>query len=166
MTETTDAPWVTATTGGRSFRTDVSVAGHSVVADEPAASGGANDGPSPYDLLLAAIGSCTAMTVRMYAARKQWPLEEVVVRLRNERKHAVDCEQCATQRVGIKRIERQVELRGQLSDEQRKRLLEIADRCPVKQTLEHGIQVVEAHEPAAGKMGAASPSSPAGLSES
>ena len=141
----TNAPWVTSTTTGTSFRTEIDVAGHTVVADEPAGSGGANDGPSPYDLLLGAIGSCTAMTVRMYAARKQWPLEEVVVRLRNERKHAVDCENCATQRVGIKRIEREVELRGELTDEQRQRLMEIADRCPVKQTLERGIEIVASH---------------------
>ncbi len=145
MAQTTDAPWVTATTGAQGFRTEISVAGHSIVADEPAAAGGSNDGPSPYDLLLGAIGSCTAMTVRMYAARKQWPLEEVVVRLRNERKHAADCEDCATQRVGIKRIERQIELRGELTDEQRARLLEIADRCPVKQTLERGIEIVAGH---------------------
>jgi putative redox protein len=141
----TDAPWITATTGAGSFRTEVQAAGHLVVADEPAGSGGANDGPSPYDLLLAAIGSCTAMTVRMYAARKQWPLDEVVVRLRNERKHAEDCANCETKRVGIKRIERQIELRGELSEEQRQRLLEIADRCPVKQTLERGIEIVTSH---------------------
>lgn len=139
------APWVTATTGAGSYRTEIAAAGHTVIADEPAGAGGANEGPSPYDLVLAAIGSCTAMTVRMYAARKQWPLEEVVVRLRNERKHAEDCEQCETHKVGIKRIERTIELRGSLSDEQRQRLLEIADRCPVKQTLERGIEVVGSH---------------------
>ncbi len=146
MSDNKEAPWVTSTTSANGFRTEVSVAGHTVIADEPAGSGGANDGPSPYDLLLSAIGSCTAMTVRMYAARKQWPLESVVVRLRNERKHAVDCENCLTQSVGIKRIEREVDLHGPLSDEQRKRLLEIADRCPVKQTLERGIQIVASGE--------------------
>jgi len=142
MSETA-APWVTATTGAGSFRTEVVAAGHTVVADEPAKSGGANGGPSPYDLLLGAIGACTAMAVRMYAARKQWPLDEVVVRLRNQRDHAADCENCGTQRVGIKRIERQVEMRGALTDEQRQRLLQIADRCPVKQTLERGIEIVD-----------------------
>ena len=137
------APWVTATTGSGTFRTEVAVGGHTIIADEPAGTdGGHNDGPSPYDLLLGAIGACMTMTVRMYAARKQWPLEEVTVRLRNDRRHADDCGSCDTQRVGIKRIERQVELRGALSDEQRRRLLEIADRCPVKQTLERGIELV------------------------
>ena len=144
MTEKEDAPWVTSTTGADGFRTEIALAGHRVVADEPAGDGGANDGPSPYDLLLGAIGACMAMTVRMYAARKQWPLEYVVVRLRNERKHAADCEHCATEAVGIKRIEREVELHGPLTEEQRMRLLGIADRCPVKQTLERGIQIVAA----------------------
>ena len=137
------APWITATTGSDTFRTEVSIAGHTIVADEPAgADGGNSDGPTPYDLLLGAIGACMTMTVRMYAARKQWPLEAVTVRLRNDRRHAADCANCDTQRVGIKRIERQVELRGSLTDEQRERLLAIADRCPVKQTLERGIEVV------------------------
>ena len=144
MTDIEDAPWVTATTSADGFRTEITAAGHTVLADEPAGSGGANDGPSPYDLLLGAIASCSAMTVRMYAARKQWPLESVAVRVRNERKHAVDCEHCTTQTVGIKRIEYEVELRGPLTEEQRKRLVEIAGRCPVKQTLERGMQVVAA----------------------
>ena len=141
MTEASTG-WVTARAGPGSYRTEISLAGHTVIADEPAGSGGSNDGPSPYDLLLGAIGSCTAMTVRMYADRKQWPLEEVVVRLRNDRRHAADCADCDTRRVGIKRLERQVELHGALSEEQKRRLLEIADWCPVKQTLEHGMEVV------------------------
>ena len=136
------APWVTATTGAGTYRTEITVGEHTVVADEPASAGGTNDGPSPYELLLAAIGSCTAMTLRMYATRKQWPLEEAVVRLRSDRRHAADCADCDTKRVGIKRLERQIDLRGDLTDEQRARLLEIADRCPVKQTLERGIEIV------------------------
>ena len=138
------APWITATTGAATFRTEISAAGHTIVADEPAGSGGTNDGPSPYDLLLGAIGACTAMTVRMYAARKQWPLEAVTVRVRNERRHAADCADCDTKRVGISRIEREIELKGALTDDQRQRLLAIADRCPVKQTLERGMEVVAA----------------------
>ena len=143
MTEAT-APWVTATTGGTTFRTEIAIGEHALIADEPAGSGGANDGPTPYELLLAAIGSCSAMTVRMYAARKQWPLEQVTVRLRSERRHAADCADCDTKRVGIKRIEREIEFAGDLTDEQRVRLTEIADRCPVKQTLERGIEIIAA----------------------
>ena len=137
----TGGPWITARTGPGGYRTEIDAAGHTIVADEslPARPG---DGPSPYELLLGAIGSCTAMTMRMYATRKQWPLDEVIVRLRSGRKHAEDCANCETQSVGIKLIERQIEMKGALSDEQRQRLLLIADRCPVKQTLERGIRVV------------------------
>ena len=134
--------WVTSRTSADSYRTEIMAGGHDVVADEPAAAGGANGGPSPYELLLSAIGSCTAMTMRMYAARKQWPLDEVTVRLRNGRRHAEDCANCEKSSVGIQRIERQIEMKGDLTDEQRERLLYIADRCPVKQTLERGIKVV------------------------
>jgi putative redox protein len=136
-----DAGWIVARTGLASFRTDVSIAGFDLIADEPVAYGGTDAGPSPYELLLAALASCTAMTVRMYAARKQWPLEEVVVRLRNTPAHIKDCLDCETNAVGPRRIDRTVELHGPLSDEQRTRILQIADRCPVKQTLERGIHI-------------------------
>jgi putative redox protein len=137
----TGGPWVVSHTGADSYRTEITVGDRTLVADEPGI-GGASDGPTPYELLLAALGSCTAMTLRMYAARKKWPLDSVVVRLRNARKHAVDCENCETQPVGIQRVERQIDLEGSLTDDQRERLLLIADRCPVKQTLERGIQIV------------------------
>lgn len=121
---------------------DVSSRTHHLVADEPRALGGSDAGPTPYELLLAALASCTAMTVRMYATRKGWPLEEAVVRLRQARPHEPDCEHCPTQRVGMGTIERRVDLVGPVTEEQRARLLEIADRCPIKQTLERGISVV------------------------
>ena len=138
-----EAGWVTARTEGTGYRTELRADGHAFVADEPKGVGGGG-GPTPYDYLLGALAACTAMTMRMYAARKGWPLEAAVVRLRNARSHAEDCEQCETRPVGFRRIERRVELRGPLTDEQRQRLLAIADRCPVKQTLAHGIEVVEA----------------------
>jgi uncharacterized OsmC-like protein len=133
--------WVTAHTGAAGYRTDVGVRGHEFIADEPASVGGADGGPTPYDYLLGALGACTAMTLRMYANRKGWPLEGAVVRLRDARSHAADCENCEKQAVGIRRIERQVELKGPLTDEQRERLLAIADRCPIKQTLERGLRI-------------------------
>ena len=136
-------PWITARTGPDGYRTSIDAAGHTLVADESVASD-PGAGPSPYELLLAAIGSCTAMTMRMYATRKQWPLDEVIVRLRTGRKHVEDCENCETRSVGIQQLERQIEMKGPLDDEQRQRLLLIADRCPVKQTLERGIRVVDA----------------------
>src|SRR4029453_7154326 len=97
--------------------------------------------PDPYGLLLASLGSCTAMTLRMYADRKQWPLESVVVRLRETPRHMQDCEVSEKSAVGPRTIDRIVELNGPLAPEQRARLLEIADRCPVKQTLSRGIQI-------------------------
>lgn len=130
------------------YRTEVEAAGHTLVADEPGSAGGAGSGPSPYDLLLGAVGACTAMTVRMYAGRKGWPLEDVTVRLRQANDHARDCADCPTKRVAIPRIEHRVELKGPLTDEQRERLLYIASRCPVAQTLAKGIPVVPT-EPAA-----------------
>ena len=136
-----EAGWLSARTGPSGYRTDVIVRGHAFVADEPASVGGSDNGPTPYDYLLAALGACTSMTLRMYASRKGWPLEEAVVRLRNARSHAADCEQCDKQAVGIRRVEREIELKGPLSDEQRERLMAIADRCPIKQTIERGLRI-------------------------
>jgi putative redox protein len=126
---------------GQGFRTEVEAGGHRWVMDEPEEAGGTDEGPTPYDLLNAAIGACTSMTLRVYADRKGWPLEEVIVHMRHGQHHEADCERCETEEVGIHRIEREIELRGDLTDEQRKRLLAIADRCPVKQTLERGVKV-------------------------
>ena len=134
--------WVTSRVGARGFRADITAGAHALVADEPSSVGGSDAGPTPYEYLLAALGGCMAMTLRMYADRKKWPLENVVVQLRTARSHERDCENCEKEKVGIGRIERRVELGGPLSDDQRRRLLEIADRCPVKQSLERGIQVV------------------------
>ena len=136
--------WVTARAGASGFRTAIDARAHTLVADEPTALGGTDLGPTPYELVLGALSGCTAMTLRMYADRKGWPLEGVEVRMRTARSHELDCEHCETDDVGITRIERAVELTGPLSDEQRRRLLQIADRCPVKQTFERGIAVVPA----------------------
>ena len=134
--------WVTASVGRTGFRTALRAREHAFIADEPASLRGTDEGPTPYEYLLGALAGCTAMTLRMYADRKRWPLESVEVRMRTARSHEQDCEQCETESVGMERIERAVELRGELTEEQRARLLEIADRCPVKQTLARGVQVV------------------------
>ena len=148
MSEVKDTKWVTAhSSAGAGFRTQVNVRDFAFVADEPRDVGGTDSGATPYEYLLGALGACAAMTLRMYAKRKGWPLEEVVVRLRDAPSHAIDCANCDSQPVGIRRIEREIELRGAISDEQRKRLLEIADRCPVKQTLERGLIVDPAGGP-------------------
>jgi putative redox protein len=134
--------WVVSRVGGKGFRTEVTARTHHSIADEPVPLGGTDAGPTPYEYLLMALGSCTAMTVRMYADRKSWPLERAEVSVRQARLHAVDCENCPTESVGIERIERRIELEGPLTDEQRKRLLAVAERCPVKQTLGKEIRVV------------------------
>ncbi|CAA9448616.1 MAG: hypothetical protein AVDCRST_MAG37-2092 [uncultured Rubrobacteraceae bacterium] len=115
---------------------EVTVNGHALVADEPPDLGGTGAGPTPYDYLLAALGSCTAITVRMYADRKGWPLESVTVRLEHGRIHAKDCEECETESGRLDHIELELDLEGPLNDEQRQRLREMADRCPVHRTLE------------------------------
>jgi putative redox protein len=136
------AGWVTARIGRTGFRTDATARTHSLIVDEPTSAGGTDLGPTPYECLLSALGACTAMTLRLYADRKKWPLEGVTVHLRSGRSHEKDCEDCETKKVGIGQIQRRLELEGTLTDEQRSRLLEIADRCPVKQSLAQGIQVV------------------------
>ena len=142
VTSVTDEhEWITAHVGASGFRTDITAGPHAMIADEPVALGGTGRGPTPYELLLGALGSCMAMTLRMYADRKGWPLESVRVQLRTAQAHEKDCEDCETKEVGIPVIARRIELAGPLDDEQRKRLLQIADRCPVKQTLERGIKV-------------------------
>ena len=117
------------------FAQEITVGPHRLVADEPVAVGGTDTGPTPYDLVLSALGACTSMTVSLYARRKQWPLEAVTVRLRHSRIHAVDCENCETKEGMLDRIDADVELQGALSEEQRARLLDIAKKCPVHRTL-------------------------------
>ena len=124
------------------FAQEISVGRHCLAGDEPTSAGGTDTGPTPYEALLGALGGCTVMTLRMYADRKGWPLERATVRLRTARVHEQDCEVCETEEVGPNDLEREIELTGALTDEQRERLLAIADRCPVKQTLERGIKVV------------------------
>lgn len=143
---TSDDGWVTVTNSGPGFRSDLRAGRHTAFVDEPVALGGTDVGPTPYDLLLGALAGCTAMTVRMYATRKQWPLEAVAVSLRSARSHAADCEDCVTREAAppAMRLERRVELRGPLTDEQRQRMLYIADRCPVKRALDGGVEIVAA----------------------
>lgn len=112
--------------------------------DEPASSGGDGAGPDPYTLLLAALGGCISMTVTLYARRKNWPLERVTVRLRQQRIHADDCVECSDSAEGfVHRIERSVTVEGELTEEQRTRLQEIAHKCPVHKTLTSEIVVAD-----------------------
>jgi|SRR5262249_23234564 len=123
------------------FAQEITVGRHRFLGDMPVAAGGADTGPEPYDFLLAALGSCVSITVAMYARRKQWPLDAVTVRLRHSRIYAVDCEQCETTEGLLDQLDCDVEFTGVLSDEQRARLLEIANKCPVHKTLTSEISI-------------------------
>ena len=123
------------------FAQEITVGGHQLLADEPRTYGGTDTGPTPYDLLAAALGTCTSMTVSLYARRKAWPLESVTVRLRHSKVHADDCAECDTKVRLLDRIELDVELHGDLSEDQRTRLLEIANKCPVHKTLTSEIDI-------------------------
>jgi putative redox protein len=123
------------------FVQEIAAGRHQLRSDEPASAGGTDRGPTPYDLLLAALGSCTSMTVGMYARRKQWPLTRVTVHLSHSRVHARDCAVCEHEQAMLTVINREVAFEGTLSDEQRARLLAIANRCPVHRTLESTIEV-------------------------
>ena len=120
----------------KGFTQEIIVGPHQLTADEPKDMGGDDEGPTPYDLLLAALGSCTSITVTMYAQRKGWPLQGVSTRLRHSRIHAEDCAECETKEGRLDHIELEISLEGPLlSDEQRTKLLEIAEMCPVHRTL-------------------------------
>jgi putative redox protein len=119
----------------------IEVGEHQLVADEPVPAGGTDTGPNPYELLLSALGACTAITVRLYAQRKGWQLDGVEVRLSHERIHADDCAECETRDGFVHRITKSLALYGPLDAEQRERLADIAKRCPVQQTLTHEIVV-------------------------
>jgi putative redox protein len=123
------------------FAQKITVGTHQLLADEPVALGGTDTGPDPYALLASALGACKSMTMALYARRKQWPLDSVTVRLRHSRIHAADCEDCESKDGMLDRIECDVGLHGMLTDEQRGRLLEIANMCPVHKTLTSGIDI-------------------------
>jgi putative redox protein len=131
---------VRETRAGR-FQQEVTVGRHQFLADEPIEAGGLDSGPGPYDLLLSALGACTAMTLRLYAERKALPLDRVTVRLSQAKIHAADCADCETREGMIDRIERAITLSGKLDAEQRRRLLEIADKCPVHRTLTSEVDI-------------------------
>jgi putative redox protein len=132
---------VTVTETGTGTYTQQIIAGHHrLVADEPQPIGD-DTGPTPYDLLLAALGACTSMTMRMYANRKGWQLDRVQVTLRHKRIHAQDCADCETKAGWISHIDRDIEITGDLDDVQRQQLLHIAERCPVHQTLTSEVEV-------------------------
>lgn len=138
-------------TSHANLQNEVSSGDHTFITDEPREAGGEDAGPDPYTLLLGALGSCISMTTMLYARRKGWPLERVTVRLRQQRIHAKDCEECDRSTDGfIHRIERAISFDGNLSDEQRARLHEISHKCPVHRTLTSEIVIVDLKDGATG----------------
>src|SRR5436190_7560626 len=146
MTET--SPHVIVRGNAAGFAQQIQAGAHQLSADEPIESGGTDTGASPYDLLLAALGSCTSMTIGLYARRKNWPLQEVVVSLWHSKIHAADCAECETREGKIDRIEREIQLIGSLTNEERSKLMEIAERCPVHRTLTSEINIRTREKPA------------------
>lgn len=126
--------------GSGTYTQEIAAGRHRLIADEPTPIGD-DAGPNPYDLLLAALGACTSMTVRMYANRKGWPLQRVRVTLRHSRIHAQDCAECETAKGWIDHIDRNLDITGDLDDGQRQQLLHISERCPVHQTLTSEVHV-------------------------
>jgi putative redox protein len=129
-----------AESGTGTYTQEITAGRHRLFADEPQPIGD-DAGPTPYDLLLAGLGACTSMTIRMYANKKGWPLERVEVRLRHTRIHAEDCAECETEKGMISHIDRSITLVGDLDEEQRQRLLLMAERCPVHQTLTSEVNI-------------------------
>ena len=121
---------------------EIEIGPFKLVSDEPVDLGGTDLGPTPYGLLCAALGACTSMTLRLYARTKGWPLREAVVRVRHDKIYASDCAECETREGRIDQIEREITLVGELSAEQRARLLQIADKCPVHRTLQNEVRIV------------------------
>lgn len=128
--------------GAGRYAQTIDIGRHRLAADEPTAMGGNDTGPAPYDLLLASLGACTSMTLRMYAERKGWPLKRVTVTLFHEKIHAEDCANCETREGKLDRILRIIKIEGTLDREQEQRLMEIADKCPVHRTLTSEIHIV------------------------
>jgi len=128
-------------TGTGTYTQQITAGRHQLVADEPLPVGD-DEGPNPYDLLMAALGACTSMTVRMYANRKGWRLDRIQVTLRHKRIHAQDCADCETKVGWVSHIDRDIEITGEIDDSQRQQLMHIAERCPVHQTLTSEVDVV------------------------
>jgi uncharacterized OsmC-like protein len=129
-------------TSGSGLSQQITVGRHRLLADEPIAVGGTDLGPSPYELLAAAVGSCTSMTLQLYAKHKGWPLQRVTVVIKHDKIYAVDCANCETREGRIDQLEREITLEGPLDEAQKKRLLEIAERCPVHRTLSREVNLV------------------------
>lgn len=125
--------------GPEALLADIQAGRHTYVVDEPTSAGGQDRGPTPYDLLLSALGACTAITLRLYATQKRWPLEGIEVHLRHQRVHRLDCDHCEQPGQMLEEVHKELRLLGPLSPEQRQRLTLISEKCPVQKTLTSGV---------------------------
>ena len=141
MAEQTEPAHVIVHGTAAGFAQEIEIGSHELFADEPVSYGGTDTGASPYDLILAALGACTSMTIGLYARKRSWPLEKITVSLKHSKIHAKDCEECETKEGKIDRIELDIQLSGSLTEEQRAKLMEIAAKCPVHQTLTSEINI-------------------------
>lgn len=121
--------------GTENYTVTLTAGKHELTADEPEQAGGSNKGPDPYDYLLMALGSCSAMTMKMYADRKKWPVKDIYIELRHHKSHARDCAECEDPKARIDHIEKEIILKGDLSEEQIQKLVDISGKCPVQKTL-------------------------------
>ncbi len=127
--------------GKNNYRTVMTAGNHELISDEPERAGGEDLGPDPYDYLLMSLGSCTVITLRMYADRKEWPVEDIYVEMRHHKDHAEDCEDCDDPKARMDKIEKEIIIKGDLTDEQIDRLLEISKKCPVHRTLFNDVEI-------------------------
>ena len=140
MAEKTE-PHVIVHGDAKGFAQKIDVGVHHLEADEPVSYGGTDSAPTPYDFILAALGSCTSMTIGLYARKRSWPVEKITVSLWHSKIHAMDCDDCETKEGRIDRIEMEIHIDGTLTDEQRAKLMEVAGKCPIHQTLTHEINI-------------------------
>ncbi len=127
----------------KNLQHEINVGDFKFIVDEPKDYGGDNKGPSPYNMLLAALGSCTSMTMLMYARRKDWNIQSIEIDLHHEKIHAENCEECETKTGKLDKITRYIKVKGDINQEQRQKLLTIAEKCPVHKTLTHENIIVD-----------------------
>jgi|SRR5215468_10862279 len=135
------SPHVIVRGDAKGFAQKIDIGPYHIDADEPVSYGGTDSGPSPYDLILGALGACTSMTIGLYARKRSWPVDKITVSLRHSKIHAKDCDDCETKEGRIDRVEMEIHLEGALTDEQRAKLMEVAGKCPIHQTLTHEINI-------------------------
>ena len=141
MAKNSDKKIVHIHLGSENYKTVMTAGNHELISDEPEKVGGKDLGPDPYDYLLMSLGSCSVITMRMYAERKEWPVEDIYIELRHFKDHAEDCEDCDDPKARIDKIEKEIIIKGDLSDDQIERLLEISKKCPVHRTLLNDIEI-------------------------